>query len=102
MAYPVTVSANIDYTLGEDWNETDGAQTLPPDSLDLSGEWGPARQDIRHRLRGSVNGDLWAGFPVSAQAARRIVVGTRLSFYSRFGMHVVRSVRLQPDFARSA
>jgi hypothetical protein len=63
---PRRFSANVGYTLGEAWNDTDGAQTLPPDSFDVSGEWGPARQDIRHRLRGSVNSDLWAGFRLSA------------------------------------
>jgi hypothetical protein len=63
---PRRFSATVGYTLGGAWNETDGAQTLPPDSADTSGEWGPSRQDIRHRLRGSINTDLWAGFRLTA------------------------------------
>jgi hypothetical protein len=46
-------------------NETDGAFSLPPDSLDLSGEWGASRNDVRHRLTASVNSDIAAGFRVS-------------------------------------
>jgi hypothetical protein len=59
-------SSNTTYRLGEAWNETDGALTLPPDSVDLSGEWGPSRQDTRHRLNVSVNSDLWAGLRMNA------------------------------------
>jgi hypothetical protein len=62
---PRRFSANIGYTFGEALNETDGALSLPPDSFDLSNEWGPARQDIRHRLQVSMNSDLKAGFRVS-------------------------------------
>jgi hypothetical protein len=62
---PRRLTANIGYTLGEALNETDGALTLPPDSYDLSGEWGPSRQDVRHRLRVSMNTDLKAGFRVN-------------------------------------
>jgi len=59
---PRRLTANIGYTLGEAMNETDGALTLPPDSFDLSREWGPSRQDIRHRLSASMNTALKAGF----------------------------------------
>ena len=59
---PRRFTANIGYTLGEALNETDGALTLPQNSFDLSGEWGPARQDVRHRLTASMNTDLKAGF----------------------------------------
>jgi len=59
---PRRFTANIGYTLGEALNETDGALTLPPDSFDLSQEWGPARQDVRHRFSASMNTDLKAGF----------------------------------------
>src|SRR5688572_26551512 len=47
---PRRFSANVGYTLGEAWNETDGALSLPPNSFDLSQEWGPSRQDVRHRI----------------------------------------------------
>jgi hypothetical protein len=62
---PRRFSSNITYTVGEIYNETDGAFTLPPDSHDVSGEWGPSRQDIRHRVNASINSDLWAGFQVN-------------------------------------
>ncbi len=59
---PRRMTANIGYTLGEALNETDGALTLPQNSFDLSQEWGPSRQDVRHRLSVSMNTDLRAGF----------------------------------------
>jgi carboxypeptidase family protein len=59
---PKRMTANIGYTLGEALNETDGALTLPANSFDLSQEWGPSRQDVRHRLSVSMNTDLKAGF----------------------------------------
>ena len=62
---PRRFSANINYVLGEQRNETDSAFTLPPASFDLSGEWGPARNEVRHRVNASLNTDLWAGFRVS-------------------------------------
>jgi hypothetical protein len=63
---PRRLSGSVAYTLGEAMDDSDGTLTLPPDSNDLSGEWGPGRQDIRHRLQGSVNTSLWAGFRVDA------------------------------------
>jgi hypothetical protein len=59
---PRRLTANLRYSLGESLNETDGALTLPPDSFDLSREWGPSRQDIRHRFSVSMNTNLKAGF----------------------------------------
>jgi Carboxypeptidase regulatory-like domain len=59
---PRRFSATVGYTLGEALNEMDGALTLPPNSFDLSQEWGPSRQDVRHRLFASMNTDLKAGF----------------------------------------
>ncbi len=61
---PRRLSVNLTYVFGEAFNETDGAFTLPPDSNDLSGEWGYSRQHIPHRLNASFNTDLWAGFRV--------------------------------------
>ena len=62
---PRRFSANIGYTLGEALNETDGALSLPPNSFDLSQEWGPSRQDVRHRVFASMNTDVKAGFRVN-------------------------------------
>ena len=60
------LSANISYTLGEMMNDTDGPFSLPPDSFNLAGEWGPARGDVRHRVNVSVNSDLPAHLRVNA------------------------------------
>ena len=79
---PRRFSANVGYTLGEAWNETDGALSLPPNSFDLSQEWGPSRQDVRHRLFASMNTDVKAGFRlnmnVRAQSASRYNITTGL------------------------
>jgi hypothetical protein len=66
-AYPrYRLSANTTYAFGEQRNDSDGPFTLPPDSHRLDLEWGPARQDIRHRFDLSANSDLGVGFRVSA------------------------------------
>lgn len=59
------LSANVTYTYGSQWNDSDGPLTLPPDSFHLENEWGPARQDIRHRLQWSANTNLAWGFRVN-------------------------------------
>ncbi len=79
---PRRFSANVGYTLGEALNETDGALSLPPNSFDLSQEWGPSRQDVRHRLFASMNTDVKAGFRmnmnVRAQSAAPYNITTGL------------------------
>lgn len=40
---------HVNYTLGEVLNDADGALSLPAESLHPELEWGPSRQDIRHR-----------------------------------------------------
>ena len=60
------LSANVNYTLGEMMNDADGAFALPPDSFDLTGEWGPARGDVRHRVNAAVNSDLPGQFRINA------------------------------------
>jgi hypothetical protein len=62
------LSANASYTYGSQWNDTDNPLTLPPDSFDLDNEWGPSRQDIRHRFQISANSDLRWGFRLSVNA----------------------------------
>jgi len=52
--------------LGEMTNDADGAFALPPDSFDLTGEWGPARGDVRHRVNAAVNSDLPGQFRINA------------------------------------
>jgi hypothetical protein len=39
------------YTLGQSKNHADGATSLPSNSLDPDSDWGPSRQDIRHRIQ---------------------------------------------------
>jgi hypothetical protein len=63
---PSRLSANVSYRWQMARDETDGALTLPPDSLDLSNEWGRSRQDLPHRLEVSLNTDLLAGFRMNA------------------------------------
>lgn len=41
----------VNYTLGQDKNHADGSTSLPSDNLNPDVDWGPSRQDIRHRLQ---------------------------------------------------
>lgn len=79
---PARLSASVAYTLGEAMDDGEGSLSLPPDSSDLRAEWGPSRQDIRHRLQGSLNTNLWAGFRfdanLRAQSAAPYTVTTGL------------------------
>jgi len=102
---PARLSGNVTYTLGEVMNDFDGALTLPPDSSDLSTEWGPSRQDIRHRLQGSINSNLWAGFRfdanLRAQSATPYTITTGLDA-NRDGEHNERPAGLGRNSARGA
>lgn len=44
------ISFNVRYNLGFAKNDTDGAQSFPANTYDLSGEYGNSQQDIRHSL----------------------------------------------------
>ena len=46
---------NVGYTLAEVKNHANGAMALPADSRNPDAEWGPASQDVRHRLFATVN-----------------------------------------------
>jgi hypothetical protein len=46
---------NVNYALGQVRNHADGATSLPANNLYPDAEWGPSRQDIRHRVQGQVN-----------------------------------------------
>jgi len=46
---------NVNYTLGQVKNHADNATQLPANNFDPEGEWGPSRQDVRHRIQGMVN-----------------------------------------------
>jgi hypothetical protein len=43
-------------------NDADGPLSLPANSFDVAAEWGPARDDIRHRIFGFFNVRLPTGF----------------------------------------
>jgi hypothetical protein len=63
---PRRLSANVNYAYGKAMGETDGVFSLPPDRVDVTGEWGPTRGDARHRVSASLNSDLPGQFRVSA------------------------------------
>jgi hypothetical protein len=56
------ISGNATYRLGEQRNETDSPLQLPQNNFDLASDWGPSRQDIRHRFDLSMNAELVYGF----------------------------------------
>ena len=73
---------NVNYTFGQEKNYADGATSLPSDSLNPDVDWGPSRQDIRHRLqvqaqapilfgvRGNVNLNVSSGVPYNMTTGR--------------------------------
>ncbi len=71
---------NMNYTLGRVRNHADSETSLPANSLDPDAEWGPSRQDVRHRLQGMVNVPLVFGLrgnlSVSAQSATPYTITT--------------------------
>ena len=56
----------VNYALGRWRNDSDGAFSLPANNLDLAAEWGPSPNDVRHRVSGLLNMDLWKGLKISA------------------------------------
>lgn len=70
------------YTLGSVKNYADGATSLPANNLDPDAEWGPSRQDVRHRVQAMVNVPLMFGvrssINVNAQSATPYTITTGL------------------------
>jgi hypothetical protein len=62
-------------------NHADNATTLPARNLDPDAEWGPSRQDIRHRIQGQVNVPIVYGvrtsINVQAQSAPPYTITVR-------------------------
>jgi hypothetical protein len=54
----------VSYTLGQEKNFADGATSLPSDSLNPDVDWGPSRQDIRHRFQFNASLPQFAGIRV--------------------------------------
>jgi hypothetical protein len=71
---------NINYTLGRTRNHADSETSLPANNLDPEAEWGPSRQDVRHRLQGMINVPLLLGLRanmnVNAQSATPYTITT--------------------------
>jgi len=57
---------NVNYTFGHEKNFADGATSLPSDSLNPDLDWGPSRQDIRHRLQLQANAPILFGIRANA------------------------------------
>jgi hypothetical protein len=55
------VMFNVNYTFGHERNFADSATSLPSDSLNPDLDWGPSRQDIRHRVQLQANVPLVFG-----------------------------------------
>ena len=70
----------MNYTLGRVKNHADSETSLPANNLDPDAEWGPSRQDVRHRLQGTVNVPLMLGLRanvnVNAQSATPYTITT--------------------------
>ncbi|HEV3485825.1 MAG TPA: TonB-dependent receptor, partial [Vicinamibacterales bacterium] len=49
----------VNYTFGGIMNDSDGPFSLPADNANLAAEWGPSPYDVRHRVSGMFNMDLW-------------------------------------------
>lgn len=56
----------LNYTFGRLMNDSDGPLSLPADNTNLAAEWGPAPADVRHRISGMLNLDLWKGFKIAS------------------------------------
>jgi outer membrane receptor for ferrienterochelin and colicin len=71
---------NVNYTLGRVRNHADSETSLPANNLDPDAEWGPSRQDVRHRLQGMINVPLLFGLRanlnVNAQSATPYTITT--------------------------
>ncbi len=71
---------NVNYTLGQVKNHADSATSIPANNLDPDAEWGPSRQDVRHRLQGQVNVPIFYGIRtsinVNAQSAAPYTITT--------------------------
>src|ERR671913_290404 len=56
------VMFNVNYTLGQEKNHADSATSLPSDNNSPDVDWGPSRQDIRHRVQMQAQFPLLFGF----------------------------------------
>ena len=62
------IMGNVMYQFGNSRNDADSALSLPSNSLDPDADWGPAANDIRHRVFFMFNTPLPQGIRASMQA----------------------------------
>jgi len=55
----------VNYGFANAMNDTDGPFSLPANSLDPGAEWGPSPTDVRHRVSGMFNMNLWGNFKLA-------------------------------------
>jgi hypothetical protein len=55
----------VNYAFAHLRNDSDGPFSLPADNFNPEAEWGPSQGDIRHRVSGMFNMNLWAGFKIA-------------------------------------
>ena len=76
------VMFNVNYTFGHERNFADSATSLPSDSLNPDLDWGPSRQDVRHRVQLQANVPLMFGvrgnfnFNVASGVPYNVTTGT--------------------------
>jgi hypothetical protein len=58
---PKRIFGTINYRLAEANSDGDSATSLPVDGTNLAAEWGPTRNDVRHRIFGFVSTPLFLG-----------------------------------------
>jgi outer membrane receptor for ferrienterochelin and colicin len=68
-AFERQLFGTVRYRYSREYNDADGALSLPADSSNLAAEWGPAAGDIRHRLFGYVRARLPLGIGVGFSTA---------------------------------
>ena len=69
-------SATVTYELASALNDADDALSLPADSRQPAAEWGPARNDVRHRITASLHAGTWKGVKLDT----RIVSSSALPY----------------------
>ena len=62
---PKRIFGAINYRLGRAMNDGDSSTSLPVNGTNLDGQWGPGRNDVRHRIFGFVTTPLPKGFRVN-------------------------------------
>jgi outer membrane receptor for ferrienterochelin and colicin len=77
---PRRLFGNVGYTIAQRQNFTDSALSLPVNNMNIDAEWGPAGDDIRHRIFAFVTTDMFwglrAGVNVRAQSGRPYTLTT--------------------------